>query len=219
MANTIPKIPDVPWRACLWAGLTLVVLATTGGFFLIQTPLVIKYEFLIIPLFVLGAVLMCAALLPVLADYLKSLRTHGDTFDFGSIEKTYKATIVAPKPNAILPVPIFLSGTLKKAPPADGSLKIWLINHGTENGPACWPYTEVSCEGAKWSVNYTARNYNDMDERRLRLYAVGKDGQALLQYFTTANKHHAKGDPSVRWPGIHSLTKIWCRFLLNFDCC
>jgi hypothetical protein len=191
----ISKLTDTPWRACLFAGLLLLILATTGTVF--NTSLRLEHAELIYPIFLIGTLL---TLIPVLVVLRETRRPElAETIDNRATAKDYAVTVESPK-NKEVQVPLLLSGTLKKKLPSN--LRLWLINHGTENGVAAfWPQSEASLIGRKWTVTYEPREFKNLDPRRLQMFIVGSEGQKLFNYFKRVNQYHTRG-AAARWPGL-----------------
>jgi hypothetical protein len=198
MASTpisVSKLTDTPWRACLFAGLLLLILAATGTVF--NTSLRLEHPELLYPIFGIGALL---TFVPAAVVFLDARRPElGATIKDTSIAKDYAATIESPKDQEVI-IPVIIAGTLKKKLP--NHLHLWLINHGTENGiVAFWPHTEAVPTEKKWTVTYNPREFDHLATRRLQMFVVSDEGQKLFNYFKQANQYHTKG-AALHWPGI-----------------
>ena len=86
-------------------------------------------------------------------------------------------------------------------------MKLWLVNEGS--GTERWPQQEVTVQSGNWrnwTVTYTPANFEDNEIRNLRIYAVGRNAEALIRTYEHINKFHRKTEPGG-WGGIPALTE------------
>jgi hypothetical protein len=82
--------------------------------------------------------------------------------------------------------PVMITGTVNKPPPEGWA--IYLVGIGSrDNRPTYFPYHEVNLlPDRRWSIEYKSGS----GPRKLQLYLVGKDGQALMNAFSDINREH-----------------------------
>src|SRR5712691_4433123 len=125
------KIMEKAWRACLFVGFLLIILAATNGLW--KSELRVENTQFVLPTYILGAILVVASLI------LGALEAWGD-YSPKTVVSTpaldgFKVTVKTPEPGKKLAPPVTLTGTINKKLP-DG-LKLWLVNEGTGNER--WP--------------------------------------------------------------------------------
>ena len=193
------------WLACLVTAIFFLIVGATGTVpFVSQAVANVYFQvlLLIIGLLMLGFSLY-AGVTATEVDPGRKQTTEPRSNNINP--KTYGIVIVAPKEGIKITPPVKIQGTIK-AKLAD--LELWLVNVGEADGAdAYWPQRQVHPEkNNKWSVTYTPPpGFGDGDRRRLRLYLVGKDGQALIKAFRKT--HEVLAQPQgLKWVGLTKLT-------------
>lgn len=85
-------------------------------------------------------------------------------------------------------------------------IELWVV-HVTGIGASSryWPYTAASIEGPAWRCRVNSINGKPGECKKFAMFVVGKNGQALFNYFKSAGRDNSK-DGIQRWPGIAELT-------------
>jgi hypothetical protein len=197
------SVADKFWLACFVAGIFLSIIGATGTVPYVTQPVAnVYFQILLfgvgLALIALGAYARMSA--PEIDSDKKKV---GESRTINA--KTYGVVITTPKEGAKVVSPVQIQGTIKTRL---GDLELWLVNVGDVSGePAYWPQRKVyPGTNNKWSVTYTpVPGFRNGDRRRLRLYLVGKDGQALITAFRKTHEEFAMPQ-KLPWIGLTRLT-------------
>jgi hypothetical protein len=192
------------WLACLVAGTFFMIVGATGTVpFISQQVVEVYFQILI---FVSGLALIGFSVYAGMAarEVDPGKGPPGEPRSNKINPKAYGVLIATPKEGAETVPPVEIEGTIKAKL---GDLELWLVNVSEISGaPGYWPQRQVYPDNKnKWSVTYTPLYFENGERRRLRLYFVGKDGQALMTAYRRINDEFAAPN-KLRWVGLTKLT-------------
>jgi hypothetical protein len=192
---------ETPWFAFLVFGVFLAIAA-----FLEEIPKTgikirgSEYQPLLLAC---GAVLLLAAV--GLAVY-RTVRPPVSIANQTAVKINVKGVGVAikkprPRKGEKISSPVVITGTVNKPPPEGWA--IYLVGIGSrDQRPTYFPYQEVSLlPDRRWSIEYKSGS----GPRKLQLYLVGKDGQALMNAFWDVYREHLNKSPGSHAP-LRALT-------------
>lgn len=111
--------------------------------------------------------------------------------------KEYGIEIVSPSIGEQVPHTFPVNGIFRKLPEG---YEIWVYTTSEENHiRRYWPQERATIKGNSWYSEVNHLGGLD-DAQTILVFIVGKQGQALINYFKTA------GDINRNWPGIIRLT-------------
>jgi hypothetical protein len=195
-----------PWFALLVFGVFLAIAAFLEE--IPKTGIKIKGSEYQPLLLACGAVLLLAAV--GLAVY-RTVRPPVSIADQTAVEKRRpKINVIGvgdaikkprPRKGEKIPSPVMITGTVSKPPP-EGWV-IYLVGVGSRDQRSTYfPYQEVSLlPDRTWSIEYKSGS----GPRKLQLYLVGEDGQALMKAFWDVNREHLNKSPGSHAP-LRALT-------------
>jgi hypothetical protein len=181
------SITEKPWFAFLFIGVLLPMVAFVDE--IPKTGIKIHGSPYQPFLFAAGGVLILAAIfLAIRQEPSLPLQTPSSPSSVRGAPainpKLYGVAITKPKSDTVNQSPVILVGTIAR--PLPNNLELWLIGvAGTVRQPKYWPYARVVPDGKKkWTLEYKSGT----GLRKLQLYLVGNDGQALMASFVDINR-------------------------------
>lgn len=111
--------------------------------------------------------------------------------------------IAYPDTRSPVQVPFEMRGECKKIPKG---IELWMVHvTGVGGSSRYWPYVAASIKGPEWVCRVNSISGKPGEYKKLSMFVVGKNGQALFNYFKSAGRENS-GDGIQRWPGITELT-------------
>jgi hypothetical protein len=177
------------WLTTFVGGVFLLVLGTTKGIPAWGLAADAPFHYVLI---VVGVALLLVAIVFMWLAFHRTT-TSGPKPKFEP--NKYFSTITSPAEDSKLLPPVTVKGKLKRALPANVEL---CLCSEARVGVRSVLYPQSTMEfidKVNWTSVYNPGEYKDGQRRTLRLFFVGKDGQALIALYKKANDRLPKGEP------------------------
>jgi hypothetical protein len=177
------------WLTAFVGGVFLLVLGTTKGIPALGLAADAPFHYVLI---VVGVALLLIAIFFMWLAFHRTT-TNGPKSKFEP--NKFFSTITSPAEGSKLLPPVTVKGKLKRALPAN--VQLYLCNEARQGVKSVlWPQSTMEfVDKVNWTSVYYPGEYQDGARRTLRLFFVGKDGQALIALYRMANSRLPKGEP------------------------
>jgi hypothetical protein len=116
----------------------------------------------------------------------------------------YKVIVEDPVGHANVEPPLVVKGRIEKSPPP--YVDFWLFTmRGLGSDVPCEPHNRLTIgEDRRWKAELNPRGWKPGDRSRIAVFAVGRDGQALIRFYYRVKDNYL--DSSGYLPSLEAIT-------------
>jgi hypothetical protein len=119
--------------------------------------------------------------------------------------RPYGIVVKTPVNGSTVEAPVVIKGRVRKTLPKH--LELWLMHvAGTRGAERYWPDKTITVEDDNWTFPLDTQGARS---KKIGIYIVGENGQALIQCFKHVNKYHVDRSPQhqkLEWGPMPRLT-------------